>query len=94
MQNNEFNICDHFRKMGPNACFFKISKFLYSRSLKYPLHIASYTLRIRVSVMELKGTEFLINHTFQCKHYISIVRTENFIMHALGPFLQKRSHIT
>ena len=27
--------------------------FLYSRSLKCPLHIASYALRIGVSVMEL-----------------------------------------
>ena len=31
--------------------FFKISIFWYSRSLKYFLHIASYALRIGVSVM-------------------------------------------
>ena len=33
--------------------FFQDSIFLYSRSLKCPLHIASYTLKIGVSVMEL-----------------------------------------
>ena len=43
--------------------------------------------------MELYGSEFLISHTFQCKRYISIARTGNFIMYALGPFSQKRSHI-
>ena len=46
-------IWDCFRKKGPNACFFKISIFLYSRSLKCPLHIASYALRIGVSVIKL-----------------------------------------
>ena len=44
---------DCVSEKGPNACFFKISIFLYSRSLKCPLHIASYALRIGVSVMEL-----------------------------------------
>ena len=34
------------------------------------LHIASYVLRIGVSVMELECAEFLISHTFQRKHYI------------------------
>ena len=53
----------------------------YCRSLKYPLHIASYALRIGVSVMELKGSEFLISHTFECKHDISVARTGNVIMH-------------
>ena len=52
--------------------FFKIQFF---RSLKCPLHIASYAPRIRVSVMELYSSEFLISHTFERKHYISIVRT-------------------
>ena len=42
------------REKGPKACFFfKISLFLYSGSLKCPLHIASYALRIGVSLMEL-----------------------------------------
>ena len=40
-----FTIWDCFCEKGPNACF--------SRSLKCRLHIASYTLRIRISVMEL-----------------------------------------
>ena len=53
--------------------------FLYSRSLKCPLHIASYAPRIGISVMELPGSEFLINHTFQRKRYISITRNGNFI---------------
>ena len=57
--------------------------------VKCPLHIASYVLRIGVSVMELQGTEFLISHTFLCKHYISIACTVNFIMYAFGPFSQK-----
>ena len=29
---------------------------------------------------------FILAHTFQHKRYISIGHTENFIMHALGPF--------
>ena len=61
--------------------------FLYSRSMKCSLHIASYPLRIRVSVMELQGTEILISHTFQRKCYISIAHI--FIMYALGPISQK-----
>ena len=60
--------------------------------MKCPLHIASYALRIGVSVMELKGSEFLISHTFQRKHYISIACTGNVMMYALGPFSRKRSH--
>ena len=36
---------------GPNTCFFQDFKFLLS--LKCPLHIASYALRIGVSVVEL-----------------------------------------
>ena len=69
--------------------FNKVNIFLYSRS---PLHIASYALRIRVSVIELYDSEFLISHTFR---YISIAhKTGNFIMYALGLFsLGKRSHI-
>ena len=35
----------------------------------------------------------LISHTFQRKRYISIASTGNFIMHALGPFSRKRSHV-
>ena len=34
----------------------------------------------------------LISHTFQRKRYISIARTGNSIMYALGPFSRKRSH--
>ena len=45
---------------GPNAWFFKISNFWIFKSLKCPLHIASYTLRIGVSVVESEGSEFLI----------------------------------
>ena len=41
--------------------------FRYSRSLKCPLHIASYAPRVGVSVMELQGSEFLISDTFQRK---------------------------
>ena len=56
--------------------FFKISILLdiQSRSLKCPLHIASYALRIGVSVMELKVSEFLISNRFQRKRYIPILR--------------------
>ena len=36
--------------------------------------------------MELHGAELLIRHTFHRKRNISIVRTGNFIMYALGPF--------
>ena len=42
--------------LGPNARYFVFSRFQFnikSRSLKYPLHIVSYALRIVVSVMEL-----------------------------------------
>ena len=60
----------------------------YYRSLNCPLYIASYALRIGVSVMELLGSEFFIRHIFQCKHYISIAHTGNFIMYTLGPFLR------
>ena len=62
-------MCDCFCEKGPNAYFSSFQMFRYSRS---PLHIASYALRIEVSVMKLLGAEFLISHTFQCKHYISI----------------------
>ena len=36
-----------------NLSFSGFQIFSYSRSLKCPVHIASYTLRIRVSVIEL-----------------------------------------
>ena len=39
--------------LEPNACFFKISIFSFFKSLKCTLHIASYALRMGVSVMEL-----------------------------------------
>ena len=58
-------------------CMF--SRFFYSRSLKCPLHIASYTLRIGVSVMELLGSEVLISYAFQMMRYISIVSTGYFV---------------
>ena len=35
-----------------------------SRSLKCLIHIASYTLKIGVSVIELLGSDFLISNTF------------------------------
>ena len=59
------------------------------KCLKCPLHMTSYTLRIEVSVRELQGAEYLISHT---QALISIARTGNFIMYALGPFSRKRSH--
>ena len=59
----------------------------YFRNLRSPLHIVSYSLTIEVSVMELKGAEFLISHAFQRKRYISIARIGNFMMYALGPDL-------
>ena len=52
---------DRFREKGPNAWFFKISNFWIFKSLKCPLHIASYALRIGVSVVESEGSELLIN---------------------------------
>ena len=55
--------------------------FNCSRSLKCPLHIGFYALRVGVSVMELKCAELFINHTIQRKHYISIAHTGNFIMY-------------
>ena len=72
--------------------FFKISIFfkVYSTNLKCPLHIASYALRIGVSVMELQGVEFVISHIFQRKRY---TRTGNFNMYALGHFSRKRSQL-
>ena len=39
--------------------------------------------------MELKGSEFLISHTFRRKRFISIARTGNVIMYVLGPFSRK-----
>ena len=81
-----------FHEKGPNQFFFfKISNL---GSLKCSLHIPSYALRSEVSVMELQGSEFLISRTFQLKRYISIARTGNFIMYALGPFSRKRSRFT
>ena len=82
-----------FREKGPNTYFFNISNFLYSRSLKCLLHIASYALRIGVSAIELYDSEFFISHTFELKCYICVVRTGNFIMYALSPFLWKRSNM-
>ena len=41
--------------------FSRFQIFGYYKSLKCPLHIASYALRIGVSVMESEGSEFLIN---------------------------------
>ena len=35
--------------------------------------------------MELYSAEFLISHVFQCKRYISIARSEKFIMYAVSP---------
>ena len=41
--------------------FSRFQIFVYSRTLKCPLHIAFYVLRIGVSVV---GSECLISHTF------------------------------
>ena len=54
----------------------------YSRSLKCPLHIAFYALRIEVSIMELYGSEFLISHTYMYQH-ISNARTGNVCTRSL-----------
>ena len=72
-------------KMDLTSFFFIISNsliFEMSEMSSSPLHIASYTLRIGVSVIELYASEYLISHTFQRKHYTSIVRTGNVIMYA------------
>ena len=53
---------------------FSLLLFLYSRSLKCPLRIASYALRIGVSVMD---SEFFIASV-----YISIARTGNACLFA------------
>ena len=45
------HVCRSRERDRPNACCFNC--FIYSRSLKCPLHITSYALRIRVSIMEL-----------------------------------------
>ena len=52
----------------------------------YTLH-ASYALQIGVSLIELYGSECLINHIFQLKRFIALTR--NFKMYALGPFSWK-----
>ena len=56
----------------------------------YTLH-ASYAPQIGVSLTGLYGSECLINHTFQPKCFIALIRT--FIMYARGPLLCKRSQI-
>ena len=65
-------IWDRFRRS--NACFFKIRIFF--RSMKCPLHFASYALRIGVSVMELQSAEYFISPYistqalhFSCAHW-------------------------
>ena len=70
--------------------FLRFRFFKYSRSLKCPLHIASYAMRIGVSVMD---SGFSISHTFLFKRYTSIARTGNFIMCGLGPFSRKQPHV-
>ena len=65
---------------------------LYARSLKCPLHIASYALRSEYPSSSCEALNFsLAIHQRKC--YISIARTGNFIMYTLGPFLRKRSHM-
>ena len=71
---------DHFHEKGSTTCrslLYVVQFFIYSRSLKCPLHIASYALRIGVSVMELFGSECLLK----------------LIIYALGPFSQKESQL-
>ena len=51
--------------------FFQDLNFGYSRSLKCPLHIAFYALRIGV----------FVSHTFQHKHCIFIAGTGNLIIY-------------
>ena len=50
--------------MGSKKERMHVFQIFYSRSLKCPLHIASYALRIGVSVMELLGSEVLISYAF------------------------------
>ena len=40
-----------------------------------------------------RSLDFLISHIFQCKHYISMARTGDFIMYTLCSFLRKQSHV-
>ena len=63
--------------------FFQDLNFGYSRSLKCPLHIAFYALRIGV----------FVSHTFQHKHCIFIAGAGNLIIYVLSPFSRKWSHI-
>ena len=64
--------------MGSKWELMHVFKIFYSRSSKFSLHIASYALRIGVSVMEVLGSEVLINYAFQRMRYTSIVHTGYF----------------
>ena len=49
-----FNTWDCFHEKGRNTFFSRFHVLhIHSSALKCPLHIASYTLRIRVSVVNL-----------------------------------------
>ena len=63
-------------KRGLTHIFSRFQILRYSRSLKQ-LNIASYALRIGVSIMELSG--FLITHTFQRMH-----ASVTFLLSVLG----------
>ena len=67
----------------------------YFRSLKCPSTHCFLHTENRSICHGVVSSEFLISHTFQRRSYISIARTENFIMYAraLGPFSRKRSHM-
>ena len=68
--------------------------FLYFRSLKCPLHIVSYALRI--GSRSCKGSEFLITHIHFNATDTFLLRVLNMfytVMYALGPYSRKRSQI-
>ena len=70
--------------------FSRFPMFLYSKSLKCLVHVASYALRIQVC-HGVVGSEFVISHTH--KHYISIVHIENFLLYVLGLFVETIPYI-
>ena len=56
-------------------------------------HVFSRFQEILEYLSWICALNFFISHTFQCKCYISIACTRDFIMYALGPFSRKQSHM-
>ena len=68
---------------------FQYFNCLYSRSAKCFLHIASYGLRIGISIMELLGSEYLISYAFkECVTFLLCI-----LEILLGPFSRIQSDI-